>query len=278
MPGITPVVKALLILNLGIFLLDYLVLPLAIGQKLDGFNSPTLVRWGAFTIQTSIFEFKVWQFVTFQFIHGNLLNVLFNCLGIYFFGPWMERWWGARKFLIFYLLCGIGGAAFFSILSVLNIIPGGYDSDLVGATSGIYGILMGVAFIAPELRVRLLIPPIELTMRQLAIGLIGISVVVILLSIGSTAGSEAGHLGGAIVGFLLMRYPRVLGANEEVNIIRPAAFRRRSEAKLRPRSEAHLDRASEVDRILEKISSQGTQSLTQAERDVLLKESERQKK
>jgi membrane associated rhomboid family serine protease len=278
MPGITPVVKVLLILNLGIFVLDYLILPLAMGLKLDGFHAPPLLRWGAFTIQTSILEFKVWEFVTFQFIHGNLLHIIFNCLGIYFFGPWMERWWGAKKFLIYYLLCGIGGAAFFSILSVLNIIPGGYDSYLVGASAGIYGILMGVAFIAPELRVRLLFPPIELTMRQLALGLIGVSVVVILLSIGSNAGGEAGHLGGAIVGFLLMRYPRLLGADEEVNIIRPAAFRRRSEAKLRPRSEAHLDEPSEVDRILEKISREGTHSLTQAERDVLIKASERQQR
>jgi hypothetical protein len=103
-------------------------------------------------------------------------------------------------------------------------------------------------------------------------------VVVILLSIGSNAGGEAGHLGGAIVGFLLMRYPRLLGADEEVNIIRPAAFRRRSEAKLRPRSEAHLDEPSEVDRILEKISREGTHSLTQAERDVLIKASERQQR
>ena len=71
----------------------------------------------------------------------------------------------------------------------------------------------------------------------------------------------------------------VLGATLIIgNIIRPAAFRRRSEAKLRPRSEAHLDEVSEVDRILEKMSREGTHSLTQAERDVLIKASERQKR
>jgi membrane associated rhomboid family serine protease len=276
MPAITPVVKVLLILNVSIFLLDYLLLPLLMGLKVDGFHAPPLLRWGAFTIQSSIIGLKVWEFISFQFLHGNLLHILFNSLGIYFFGPWMERWWGPKKFLIYYLLCGIGGAAFFSILSFIGLIPGGYDSYLVGASAGIYGILMGVAFIAPDLRVRLFFPPVELTMRQLAIGLIGISAVVVLLSIGTNAGGEAGHLGGAIVGFLLMRYPHLLGANEEINIIRPAAFRRRSEAKLRPRSEAHLDEATEVDRILEKISREGTQSLSQAERDLLIKAAESQ--
>lgn len=279
LPGITPVVKWLLILNIGIFVLDYILLPLVMGIKIDDFRAPPLIRWGAFCIQTSIIELQIWEFISFQFLHGNLLHILFNSIGIYFFGPWMERWWGSKKFLIFYLLCGIGGAAFFSILTLLNFIPDGYESYLVGASAGIYGILVGVAFIAPDLRARLFFPPIELSMRQLAIGLIGISAVMVLLSLGSNAGGEAGHLGGAIVGFLIMKYPQLLrGGGDEVNIIRPRAFRRRSQAKLRPRTDAHIDEANEVDRILEKISRDGTQSLTQAERDLLMKASERHRK
>jgi membrane associated rhomboid family serine protease len=279
LPGLTPVVKWLLILNIGIFILDYLLLPLALGIRIDDFHAPPLIRWGAFCIQTSIIELRIWEFISFQFLHGNLAHILFNSLGIYFFGPWMERWWGSKKFLIFYLLCGIGGAAFFSILTVLHLIPGGDESYLVGASAGIYGILVGIAFIAPDLRARLLFPPIELSMRQLAIGLIGISVIIILLSIGNNAGGEAGHLGGAIAGFLLMKFPRLLGRGEdEVNIIRPRAFSRRSQAKLRPRTDAHLDEANEVDRILDKISREGTQSLSQGERDLLMKASERHRK
>lgn len=275
MSTVTPVVKWLLIVNLGIFILDYMIL--APSKGLDGLDFPPILRWGAFTIRSAIFEFRIWEFFTFQFLHGSVAHVLFNSLGLYFFGPWMERWWGSRKFLIFYLLCGAGGAAFLTLLASLSIVPGGFDTPMVGASAGIYGILIGVAVIAPELRVSLLFPPIELSMRQLAIGLIAISAGIILLSLGSNQGGEAGHLGGAIVGFLIMRWPGLLRGGGESNIIRPRAFRMRSQAKLRPRSEAHLDENSEVNRILDKISSQGTHSLTEAEREFLIKASERHK-
>ena len=83
-------------------------------------HPPPLVNWGAFTIRSALMEFRLWEFVTFQFLHGSLGHVLFNSIGIYFFGPWMERWWGSKKFLLFYLLCGAAGAAFFTLLMFLG--------------------------------------------------------------------------------------------------------------------------------------------------------------
>jgi MFS family permease len=202
--------------------------------------------------------------------------VLFNCIGIYFFGPWMERWWGPKKFLLFYLLCGMAGAAFFTLLMFLQIVPGDLQSPLVGASAGIYGIFIGVAVIAPNLRVMLLFPPIELSMRQLAIALMAISIGAILLSFGGNEGGEAGHLGGAILGFILMRWPWLIGGNTRVEVFRPRVVENTGDAKLRPRTRLRMDEDSEVDRILEKISREGFQSLTQAERDILHKASERQ--
>jgi membrane associated rhomboid family serine protease len=264
---LTPVVKWLIIINLAVFFADILLF------------DERLIHWGRFTMHSALGQGRVWEFFTFQFLHGSVLHVVFNMLGLFFFGPWAERWWGARKFLAFYLLCGAAGAAFYTLLAWLGILqppPGAPPLDfmpLVGASAGIYGILVGVAVIAPDLRVMLYFPPIELSMRQLAIAVLALAAGTVVLGLGDNAGGEAGHLGGAILGFLLMRRPDLLrwaqGDAAGVEIIRPRAFGRRPEAKLRPRTEIDLQAQAEVDRILDKISQQGFQSLTAAERDLL---------
>jgi membrane associated rhomboid family serine protease len=262
MAQLTPVVKWLLILNIGIYLLDTFL-------KGDLRNGP-IRTFGAFAIQSGIFEVKLWEFITFQFIHGSIGHVLFNCIGLFFFGPWMERWWGSEKFILFYLLCGAAGAVFYTLLVFLNVLPNvGYQAGLVGASAGLYGIFIGVAVIAPNLRVSLIFPPIELSMRQLAIALLAIATGAILLKLGGNEGGEAGHLGGAILGFILVRYPNLLGHQTGVEIFRSKLFSRTSEAKIRPRSALEKERLAEVDRILDKISAQGFQSLTDDERATL---------
>lgn len=258
--NLTPVVKWLLILNIGIFFVD-IAIEFRNGQM-------PLRKNGAFSIQSSIQGFHVWQFITFQFLHGNLLHLLTNSMGIFFFGPWMERWWGSRKFILFYLLCGAGGAIFFTILAYLGILP---PTRLVGASAGIYGILIGVASIAPNLRVALLFPPIELSMRQLALAVLAIAAGAILFRIGGNEGGEAGHLGGAIVGYLLVRFPQVLRGRAALEIVQPRVTRPRPLPKLRPRSDLEQQQDTAVDMILDKISKDGFQSLTQAEKDLLHK-------
>jgi membrane associated rhomboid family serine protease len=265
-----PVVRWLLIVNIGIFVLDYLILPLVLGLHVDHFHKPPIVRWGAFAIQTAIFEFSIWEFITFQFLHENLLHLLFNCIGLFFFGPWMERWWGSKKFLLFYLLCGCAGAVFFTLLMLLGLLPGSLQTGLIGASAGIYGIFIGVAVIAPNLRVALLFPPIELSMRQLAIALLVISSGAIILNWGGNEGGEAGHLGGAILGFILARHPQLLGFAAAP---RPPRPRPPIEPKIKPRSNVLREQDSAVDLILDKISREGFQSLTAEERDLLQKAS-----
>jgi membrane associated rhomboid family serine protease len=264
---LTPVVKWLIVVNLAVFFGDILLF--------DG----SVYRWGRFTIHSALGHGRVWEFLTFQFLHGSVLHVLFNMLGLFFFGPWAERWWGTRRFLAFYLLCGAAGAAFYTVLSWLGVLQSPLGAPplellpLVGASAGIYGILIGVAVIAPNLRVMLYFPPIEMSMRQLAIAVLVLAAGTVVLGLGDNAGGEAGHLGGAILGFLLMRQPGLLkwaeGHALGVEIIRPKIFGGRPEAKLRPRTEIDLRAHTEVDRILDKISQQGFQSLTAAERETL---------
>lgn len=271
MGQMTPVVKTLLILNLGIYFADMLL-----------FNF-TLRNQFAFTIQSALREFRVWEFITFQFIHASVGHVLFNCIGLFFFGPWMERWWGARRFVFFYLICGAAGAVFYSGLTLAGVLPQTiigtmpngealpYPATLVplvGASAGVYGILVGVAVIAPAMRVSLLFPPVTLTMRQLALILLAISVGAIVLKIGGNEGGEAGHLGGAIMGFLLMKAHGWMGwaKRESTRKGRPATD---FSPKLRPRTLVDLHGQTEVDAILEKISRDGFQSLTEEERNTL---------
>lgn len=266
---LTPVVKWLLIANALIFIIDYLILPAMFNIRVDHLRRPPLVKWGAFSIQSALSELRLWEFITFQFLHDSVGHLLFNSLGLYFFGPWIERWWGSARFLAFYLICGCGGAAFFTLLAVLGVLPGGMETGLIGASAGIYGIFIGVAVVAPDLRVMLLFPPIELSMRQLAIGLMVISTGIVIVGIGDNEGGEAGHLGGAIVGFLLMCFPGLLGKRREAPSHRQPHPGRPYTPKLKPRTVLDTGGDPEVDRILDKISNDGFQSLTQEEKDLL---------
>lgn len=283
MAQLTPVVKWLLVTNLVIFFGDLL------------FYEGKLGDIGAFRISSALAEGKWWQFVTFQFLHGSVGHILFNSIGLYFFGPWMERWWGAGKFIIFYLLCGAAGALFFLILVGVGILPqGGWarladgsvgwlsmnDVPLVGASAGIYGILIGVAVIAPAMQVSLLFPPVTLSVRRLALILMGISVVLIVFKLGGNEGGEAGHLGGAIMGFFLIRAwiwnnSASDGGDSYGKFPEP---RSDIKPKIRPRTRMDLRSESEIDRLLDKISKDGFQSLTEEERDLLHKAAKSQEK
>ncbi|MFD0893221.1 rhomboid family intramembrane serine protease [Luteolibacter ambystomatis] len=262
-PGLTPVTKWLLISNLVIFFADMLLFRYRI------------VNFSAFAVRSAIFEGRIWEFITFQFMHASVGHVLFNSIGLYFFGPWMERWWGPGRFLIFYLLCGVAGAAFFSLLVFTHVLGDSYITELVGASAGIYGILIGVAVVAPNMRVQMLFPPIEMSLRTFAIAILAIAVGSIVLRLGGNEGGEAGHLGGAILGFLLVRYPFLLGKGDHDGILPPSWKRRQAqtESKLRPRTSVDLHTSNEIDRILDKINREGLQSLTEEERDTLRKAS-----
>jgi membrane associated rhomboid family serine protease len=263
------VVRALLWTQCGLFLIDYVILPLLFPLQLDDYHKPPMVTWGAFTIGSAILEGQLWKFLTFQFLHDSVGHLLFNSMGLYFFGPWVERWWGGRKFLLYYLLCGSGGALLFTILTWLGWVPGTAETGLIGASAGIYGILVGVAAIAPSLRVMLLFPPIELSMRQLALALMVLSIVFIITGVIGNEGGEAGHLGGFLMGYVLMTFPKLMGSRPG-----PAMRSHRQAAqappKLRPRTiSSRFSMDPEIDRILDKISREGFASVTPEERETL---------
>lgn len=282
MPPLPPVTKWLLILNVGIFLLDFMLRP--DGMPPGPFSWGPINRWGCFAIDSAVFGGRFWEFLSFQFLHDSILHILMNSIGLYFFGPFVERWWGAKKFIAYYLICGAAGALLFTLLYFLNVLPKAtVETPLVGASAGLYGCLCAVFVIAPAARIRLLFPPIELSMKQLAMALFVISAGTIIggmifpnSGIFNNEGGEAGHLGGAIMGFALMKSPWLLGLGKrEKKILRPKEFRRHGKAKLRPRTELDLNKDTEVDRILDKIQAQGVDSLSDDERATLAKISDK---
>ena len=263
-----PVVKLLLWTNIGVFL---------VGVFLNW--AATFEQLGAFTVREGLFGFQLWRLITFQFLHADLGHLLFNSIAIYFFGAFVEQQLRSRAFLLFYLLCGVAGAlGYGTLVSASNAYQ---DGGVVGASGGIFGMLVIAAMIAPDMRVQLLFPPVTLTMRLLAILVLAYGVFVVLVR-GDNAGGEAGHLGGALAGFLLWKIPVLrgllgrLGRSGQGGPKKGPAFQIRIakrgkvyQKKLRPQSTITGLESSEVDRILDKINEHGLQSLTGEERELL---------
>ncbi|OJJ16359.1 hypothetical protein BKI52_34275 [marine bacterium AO1-C] len=98
MGNLTPIAKGLLVINIAVFLIDQFI------------NEGFLSAYGALYYFESP-HFRPWQLLTHMFLHGGPMHLLGNMMGLFFFGPWLERSWGARNFFIFYIACGFGGAA-----------------------------------------------------------------------------------------------------------------------------------------------------------------------
>jgi membrane associated rhomboid family serine protease len=211
-PAMWSVTTWIIVINVAVYVVDtvlwrmgyglYLALP---GVQLQ---APPLNMLGHFSELLAIGDLQIWRFVTFQFLHANIDHLLFNMLALYFFGPLVETYLTPRLFLPFYLLCGIGGAAMYLVLLVMGWRIGAAWVPLVGASAGIFGVLIAAARIAPDSEA-LLFGIIPLPLRNLAYLFIAYAIFTVLFR-GTNAGGEAAHLGGAAVGYLLMEWPGVL--------------------------------------------------------------------
>jgi membrane associated rhomboid family serine protease len=185
----------LIVINVAVFFLDALV-----GRVL---NTPRpLTDWGDFSIDRAIRHFQIWRFITFQFLHAGIGHILFNMLGLYIFGPIVESVLGARKYLAFYLLCGIAGALSFIVLGSSPGFDRYETGGLLGASAGIYGLLIAAAVIAPNVQFIFIV--FTVTIRTAAIFAM-LMTAYIVISAGDNAGGEAAHLGGGVLGFILIK-------------------------------------------------------------------------
>ena len=192
---LTPVVKNLIIINTVIFLLQVIIPRLHITEYLSLWN-----------VRTEYF--KPYQLFTYMFVHSpdGFSHIFFNMLTLVFIGPMLEGYWGGRRFLMFYVICGIG-AGVFNVLMDLFLGMGGF-SIMLGASGAIYGVLMGFGMIFPNMEIMLLIPPIPIKAKYLVFLLGGMTF--LLDRSGNVA--HFAHLGGVIVAFILIQVWRKGGS------------------------------------------------------------------
>lgn len=230
---------------------------------------------------------EVWRLLSFQFLHSpdTIWHLFFNMFGLFIFGPMVEETLGRRKYLAFYLVCGIMGGVMYVFLNLLGMagipLPGVLETPpntpLVGASAGVFGVIMACAHIAPNTVIQLIFPPIPVKMKWLAYGYVGLSLFNLLTS-GQNAGGDAAHVGGAIAGYFFIRNSHHLGDFFDVlgNSKQPARAPSRGSAKAGGRKKAGRGPSdAEVDRILEKVHLKGIQSLTKREKRLLEKARDR---
>jgi membrane associated rhomboid family serine protease len=211
----------LIVINVAVFLLDLVLLRLRIYYPEQiGPNQyiayPPLEGLGHFSLYLAVWKLEIWRFITFQFLHAGLTHIAFNMIALYFFGPLVENYLGIRRYIAFYLLCGIGGPIAYIILWSTHFLIASPLVPLIGASAGIFGVLIAAAHIAPTATV-LIYGILPMQLRTLAWVLLGIAVYTVLFYGGShegNAGGEAAHLGGAAVGFILIRNPKWLNIFE----------------------------------------------------------------
>jgi membrane associated rhomboid family serine protease len=167
----------------------------------------------AFVPRATLLGGQIWRLLGFQFLHADLMHLAFNMLGLWWFGPMVERKLGRAPFLAFYLLCGAAGALAFVGLAAVNLVAGGWGSILVGASAGLFGTIAAAMVFYPNRILRLALPPIDITVFRFGLVYLGLAAYVVIFwgnQAGANGGGEAAHLGGAAAGFLLARNSALL--------------------------------------------------------------------
>ena len=164
-----------------------------------------LTYYGNFNVGQGINGFEFWRLFTYQFLHGGWLHLGMNMMALVVFGPMVEKWWGPRRFLAFYLLCGACGAWLMALFAFNPDLLNAGEAWLVGASGSIFGVLVAVAMLYPKVEFKLMIPPIWVTARTLAIVFILLSIA--SMFVGFNLGGNAAHLGGALFGYALVKRP-----------------------------------------------------------------------
>jgi membrane associated rhomboid family serine protease len=235
--NIPPVVKNLLIINVICFLPSLFYT--------HGFNTdtdPIASLFGVYYFDSP--NFRVWQIITHMFIHGGWAHIFFNMFALYSFGTAVEYIMGSKRFLNFYLICGLGAIALQMLVQAIEVhaITGSftivqpsleqsylqygehaqklfdiYHGDMVGASGAIFGVLIAFGMIYPNAELMILFIPVPVKAKYI----IPVYVLIELgLGIGQFGGDNIAHfahLGGAILGFILVKAWRLQGPKNFYN-------------------------------------------------------------
>lgn len=209
MPPFSGVTRHLIIINVLAFFATTLILKEPAIENIGGHDVLSQNRmWLASFFPTSEF-FRTWQIVTHMFMHGNISHLLFNMFSLWMFGSAIEMVWGAKRFLFFYLFCGLGAWALHMGVKAweLNRLPVEeaifmQNVPMLGASGAIYGLLAGFGLLFPRHTIQLLFPPIPIQARYFVLIMAGIDLYSGISGSG-TGVAHFAHIGGAIFGAIL---------------------------------------------------------------------------
>ncbi|MBQ8736267.1 MAG: rhomboid family intramembrane serine protease [Bacteroidaceae bacterium] len=183
-----PIVKTLLLINVVAYIID-LVMPMS-------------HIFGLYYVMHP--EFHAYQFVTYMFMHGGLSHLFFNMFALWMFGRVMEQTWGAQRFLIYYLVCGIGAGVVQELGQLFGLINPW--SMTIGASGAVYGILLAFGMTYPNERLFIIPIPFPIKAKYFVAFYAAIE-----LFEGMSANdgvAHFAHLGGMLFGFILIMYWR----------------------------------------------------------------------
>ncbi|MGD9691611.1 MAG: rhomboid family intramembrane serine protease [Phycisphaerales bacterium] len=270
----------LIVSNVAVFLV------MALAPKAGQF----IYTWGHFSTLQGFLRLEVWRFVSFQFLHAGWLHLFFNMFGLWLFGAMVERRLGFKRYAAFYLLCGICGALLYLTLNLAGrglgvALPGllftNTATPLVGASAGVFGVLMAAAYYEPNALMQIMFLPMAVKLRTLVYFYVAFALLNLLMQ-GKNAGGDAAHIGGAAAGYFFVRRPHLL--HDFFDVLGPKkGAGKGARAATKGRGGGGKARGGgpdpgEVDRILAKVATQGLQSLTPSEKKTLQRATESTKR
>lgn len=189
MPPMPPITQALILINVAMYFLDDL---------LGGGLSMYMALW---PVESGLFY--PWQVLTYAFLHGSIGHIFFNMLGLWMFGSELERIWGQRRYIEFLGASVLTAAATQLLISMLA----GYHNPTVGASGGLFGLLLAFGMMFPERTIMPLFPPIPMKAKVFVAVYGGIE---LFMGVTGTSSGVAhfAHLGGMLGGWLMLRYWR----------------------------------------------------------------------
>jgi membrane associated rhomboid family serine protease len=265
----------LLVFNILVFFLEYSD---GEGSKIQKW----FMEYGALSLEGLKHGF-IWQFVTFQFLHGGLPHLVLNSIGLYFFGRPLEGMLGRRDFIKLYLFSGVLGGVLQVLLSLIFPQIAG---PMVGASAGICGLVAAFSLLAPDSQIYLwfVLPIRGRYFLPIMFGLTLLFLVSSIVTLTESHVAHAAHLGGILGGMAYLKWqhglrvplfgwPRFRRASPRRELVTTrsarTSFWRKESSKLVDDLPPAEFISREVDPILDKISAHGIQSLTERERKIL---------
>jgi membrane associated rhomboid family serine protease len=255
-PSTTRVVRWLVIANVAVFVLQRLVF--------DRYLSGEYLRILGLVPAEFLGRGYLWQLVTYMFLHGSIIHVFFNMLFLWMMGTEIERYWGSREFLKYYLVTGCGAGLVNVLVQPRSSVP------TIGASGAIFGIIIAFALAFPDREI-LLYFFIRIKAKHFAL-LVGALELVALLLLPNSGIARFAHLGGLLIGYVYLRYERLIYPLKRLALKRKAW---RDQEALRREEARQQQSREEIDRLLDKIGRDGIDSLSRDERKFLDRQSGR---